>query len=89
MDKPETIGKVEAVLVMPLIFMSGLFFPLSSYPSAVIPWVRALPTTALFEGARRALVAGEMMSMSVLQVSLSALITFVAAVVIFRYKMSE
>ncbi|MEI7816767.1 MAG: ABC transporter permease [Desulfuromonadales bacterium] len=89
MDKPETIGKVEAVLVMPLVFMSGLFFPLSSYPSAVIPWVRALPTTALFEGARRALVAGEMMSMSVLQVSLSALITFVAAVVIFRYKMSE
>ena len=89
MDKPETIGKVEAVLVMPLIFMSGLFFPLSSYPPSVITWVRALPTTALFEGARRALVAGDMQPISVLHVSLSALFMFVAAVFIFRYKMAE
>ena len=89
MDKPETIGKVEAVLVMPLIFMSGLFFPLSSYPPSVIGWVRALPTTALFEGARRALVAGEMLPLPVLQVSMSALLSFVVAVYIFRYKMSE
>ncbi len=89
MDKPETIGKVEAVLVMPLIFMSGLFFPLSSYPPDIIPWVRALPTTALFEGARRALVSGEMMPFASMQIWLSALLTFVAAVYIFNRKMSE
>jgi lipooligosaccharide transport system permease protein len=89
MDKPETIGKVEAVLVMPLIFMSGLFFPLSSYPQPFISWVRLLPTTALFEGARSALIAGEMLSVSALQVTLSAIITFIMAVYIFRYKMSE
>lgn len=89
MDKPETIGKVEAVLVMPLIFMSGLFFPLSSYPVSVVPWVRLLPTTALFEGARRALVVGEIQSAYTLQVMLSALVAFVAAVIIFRRKMAE
>ncbi len=89
MDKPETIGKVEAVLVMPLIFMSGLFFPLSSYPPSVISWVRALPTTALFEGARRILVAGEMQPISALQVSVSAALAFIAAVAIFRKKMAE
>jgi lipooligosaccharide transport system permease protein len=89
MDKPETIGKVEAVLVMPLIFMSGLFFPLSSYPPSLISWVRALPTTALFEGARRALIAGEVLPLFALQVSLSALLAFVAAVFIFRLKMAE
>lgn len=89
MDKPETIGKVEAVLVMPLIFMSGLFFPLSSYPPSVVSWVRLLPTTALFEGARRALVAGDLMMQPQLQVFLSALIMFIAAVLIFRYKMAE
>jgi lipooligosaccharide transport system permease protein len=89
MDKPETIGKVEAVLVMPLIFMSGLFFPLSSYPPSLISWVRALPTTALFEGARRALIAGEVLPLFALQVSLSALLAFVAAVFIFRFKMAE
>jgi lipooligosaccharide transport system permease protein len=89
MDKPETIGKVEAVLVMPLIFMSGLFFPLSSYPSNVIPWVKLLPTTALFEGARRALVTGDVMPGYALQVVLSALVSFIAAVAIFRHKMAE
>ncbi len=89
MDKPETIGKVEAVLVMPLIFMSGLFFPLSSYPDNIISWVRAMPTTALFEGARRALVSGDMSFVQVLHVSISAVFLFVVAVYIFRQKMSE
>lgn len=89
MDKPETIGKVEAVFIMPLIFMSGLFFPLSSYPTAIVPWIRAFPTTALFEGARQALVSGTFPLVYALQVSVTALITFVAAVWIFRRKMSE
>jgi len=89
MDKPETIGKVEAVVVMPLIFMSGLFFPLSSYPENIIPWVRAVPTTALFEGARRALVFGDISLVHVFQVSISAVVLFIASVVIFRRKMSE
>jgi len=89
MDKPETIGKVEAVFIMPLIFMSGLFFPLSSYPSPVIPWVRALPTTALFEGARQALVAGSFHYGFLLQVTVTAAVVFIAAVWIFRWKLSE
>ena len=89
MDKPETIGKVEAVFIMPLIFMSGLFFPLSSYPPAIVPWIRAFPTTALFEGARQALVSGAFPWIFALQVSVTALITFIAAVWIFRWKMAE
>ena len=89
MDKPETIGKVEAVFIMPLIFMSGLFFPLSSYPPAIIPWIRALPTTALFEGARQALVRGDFPLQYALQVSVMALVAFIAAVWIFRLKMSD
>ena len=32
-DKPENIGRVQAVIIVPLIFMSGIFFPLSSYPA--------------------------------------------------------
>jgi lipooligosaccharide transport system permease protein len=74
---------------MPLIFMSGLFFPLSSYPVTVIPWVRALPTTALFEGARQALVGGTLPSTSLVQVAVTALLVFIAAVWIFRRKLSE
>lgn len=89
MDKPETIGKVEAVLVMPLIFMSGLFFPLSSYPEQLLPWVRLLPTTALFEGSRLAMVGGVFQPGFALQVLVMALGAFGAAVAIFRRRMAE
>jgi len=89
MDKPETIGRVEAVLIMPLIFMSGLFFPLSSYPEAVAAVVRYLPTTALFEGARQTIVAGTFSGTFAANISLTAIATFVSAVLIFRRRLSE
>jgi len=89
MDKPETIGRVEAVLIMPLIFMSGLFFPISSYPETVANLVLLLPTTALFEGARQTIVSGSFSYASVLNISLTALASFVAAVLIFRRRLSE
>lgn len=89
MDKPETIGRVEAVFIMPLIFMSGLFFPLSSYPPAVAWLVRLLPTTALFEGARHALVNGDWIVTYGAILYVTALAVFSAAVCTFRYKMSE
>jgi len=89
MDKPETIGRVEAVLIMPLIFMSGLFFPISSYPQGVANLVLLLPTTALFEGARQTIVSGSFSYAYVLNISLTALASFVAAVLIFRRRLSE
>jgi lipooligosaccharide transport system permease protein len=89
MDKPETIGRVEAVLIMPLIFMSGLFFPLSSYPETVAAVVRRLPTTALFEGARQTVVAGTFELPYALNIWLTAMVSFVVAVLIFRRRLSE
>jgi lipooligosaccharide transport system permease protein len=89
LDKPETIGRVEAVLIMPLIFMSGLFFPLSSYPPSIAPFIRLLPTTALFEGARQSMVAGSFSIMYCANLCIFAVLSFVAAVLIFRIKLSE
>ncbi len=89
MDKPETIGRVEAVFIMPLMFMSGMFFPLSSYPAAVLPVIRLLPTTALFEGARLALVSGRFTSAYAVLLYVTAAVLFTLAVGIFRRKMSE
>ena len=89
LDKPETIGRVEAVLIIPLIFMSGLFFPLSSYPPAVAPFIRLLPTTALFEGARQTMVVGSFSIPYCAYLCLSALLPFAAAVLIFRKKLAE
>src|SRR5512137_3147794 len=89
MDKPETIGRVEAVLIMPLIFMSGLFFPLSSYPPAFAPFIRLLPTTALFEGARQIMVIDSFSAIFNVNLWIFAVGTFVAAVQIFRWKLAE
>lgn len=89
LDKPETIGRVEAVLIMPLIFMSGLFFPLSSYPAAIFKFIRLSPVTALFEGSRQAMVRGSFSIPFSVNLCLSAVIAFTAAVLIFRKKLAE
>lgn len=89
MDKPETIGRVEAVLIMPLIFMSGLFFPLTSYPKSVQPFIKALPTTALFDGARQAMVNGSFSPPYSVSLYFSATVAFIISVLIFRKKLAE
>ena len=88
-DKPENIGRIQAVVIMPLIFMSGIFFPLSSYPASVLPFINLLPTTALFEGARRALLNGATGSLHLLILSVAAVVMFVLAVVVFNRKIEE
>jgi lipooligosaccharide transport system permease protein len=69
--------------------MSGLFFPLSSYPSALAPYISLLPTTALFEGARQVMVTGSFSIPFSVNLCLSAAGAFVAAVLIFRKKLAE
>ncbi len=89
LDKPETIGKVQAVVIMPLIFLSGVFFPVSSYPEALRSAVMLIPTTALFEGSRRALLAGALDGGLMAILAVTALVAFAATVAIFNRKMAE
>jgi lipooligosaccharide transport system permease protein len=88
-DKPENIGRIQAVVIMPLIFMSGIFFPLSSYPSSVLPFINLLPSTALFEGARRALLTGATGPLHLAILIVAAVVMFVLAVVVFNRKIEE
>lgn len=88
-DKPENIGRVQAVVIVPLIFMSGIFFPLTSYPAAVIPAIRLLPTTAAFEGARQALLHGVFDPGFALNLAVTATVIFILAVVTFNRWMEE
>ncbi|HEY5974203.1 MAG TPA: ABC transporter permease [Geobacteraceae bacterium] len=88
-DKPENIGRIQAVVIVPLIFMSGVFFPLSSYPSAVLPAIGLLPTTALFEGARQALLTGQLALFPLVNLFFTALIAFAIAVYVFNRKIEE
>ena len=86
-DKPENLGRIEAVVIMPIIFLAGLFFPLSVYPEKVLPYIKALPTTALFDGARIALLGGKVDLAYLIILIISAIISFILAVRIFEKKM--
>jgi lipooligosaccharide transport system permease protein len=88
-DKPENIGRVQSVVIVPLIFMAGIFFPLSSYPASILPVIRLLPTTAVFEGARDALLLGAVPTQYLINLILSAALSFVLAVYTFNRKMAE
>jgi ABC-2 type transport system ATP-binding protein len=56
--KPDNIAQSMTIIVTPLLYLGGLFFPTSSLPNWLEPWVRWLPTTALFSGGRQALLQG-------------------------------
>jgi len=86
-DKPENLGRIEAVVVMPLIFLAGLFFPLSAYPDNVLFYIRAIPTTALLDGARIALLSGRIDLVYLGELAVSAAISFILAVRVFEKKM--
>jgi len=88
-DKPENIGRIQAVVIIPLIFMAGLFFPLSSYPAFLLPVMTLLPTTAIFEGARQALLKGTIDGSSAAILVITAVLIFIAAVYIFNRKIEE
>jgi lipooligosaccharide transport system permease protein len=83
-NKPENIGRVQAVVIVPLIFMSGIFFPLTSYPATLLPAIRLLPTTAAFEGARQALLHGAFESVYAANLAVTAAVIFILAVYIFN-----
>jgi lipooligosaccharide transport system permease protein len=76
-DKPENIGRLQSVVIVPLIFMAGIFFPLSSYPAAIL------------EGARDALLFGAVPPAYLINLVLSAAISFILAVYTFNRKMAE
>ncbi|BCG45263.1 Efflux ABC transporter, permease protein [Citrifermentans bremense] len=88
-DKPENIGRVQSVVIVPLIFMAGIFFPLSSYPASIRPLIDLLPTTAVFEGARDALLEGSIPAPYLVNLIATAAVSFLVAVYTFNRKMSE
>ena len=88
-DKPENIGRVQSVVIVPLVFMAGIFFPLSSYPASILPFIKLLPTTAVFEGARAALLYGAVPPGYLANLVLCATLSFLLAVYTFNRKMAE
>jgi lipopolysaccharide transport system permease protein len=59
------IGQVIGVLVSVLLFMSPIFYPLSSLPTPLKPWLAINPITQVVEGARDVLLWGVVPSVPV------------------------
>jgi lipooligosaccharide transport system permease protein len=53
----------------------------------VLPYIKALPTTALFDGARLALLTGKIDPVYLAELLASAVISFILAVRFFEKKM--
>lgn len=87
--KPDHIAQSQTIFITPLIYLGGLFFPIAALPDWVIPLVRWLPTTALFEGGRSILLKGVIHPFHLFVMFVAAIISFVAATWIFKEKLSE
>ncbi len=89
MDKPEQLGRTYSVLIMPLIFLGGMFFPIQIYPDPIQALVKLLPVTPVFDGARAALVMGNIEWHYLAVLVFYALVSFGLAVYIFNRRIEE
>jgi lipooligosaccharide transport system permease protein len=87
--KPDHIAQSMTLAITPLLYLGGVFFPLSVFPPDVQPWIRLLPTAALFEGAREALLHGTVNFPALGVVLVYGLLAFITTTTIFNRKLSE
>jgi ABC-type polysaccharide/polyol phosphate export permease len=88
--KPDHIANSVVLVITPLLYMSGLFFPLHQLPPALQPYLRWLPTTALFDGGRSAILTGQIPQAHYLPLLwVFAILGFIAATLWFNYKLAE
>lgn len=87
--KPDQIAQTQSIVITPLLYLGGLFFPISAFPAWLLPIVHWLPTTALFDGARTALLHGHFSPDYLWILALSAVGSFFLATYLFNRKLSE
>jgi ABC-type multidrug transport system permease subunit len=54
----QTVGGLINLVLLPMMLLSGVFFPASNFPDAMQPLVKVLPLTALNDGMRAVLNEG-------------------------------
>lgn len=87
--KPDQIAQIQTIVITPLLYLGGLFFPVSIFPAWLQPYIRWLPTTALFEGGRHALLSGAIVPADIILLWGTALLSFWGATALFNRKLSE
>lgn len=87
--KPDHIAQSQTIFITPLLYLGGLFFPISALPGWIQPVVVWLPTTAAFEGGRNLLLHGHVYWPYIAIMWTAAIVSFVCATWLFTEKLSE
>lgn len=87
--KPDNIAQSQSIFITPLLYLGGLFFPITSLPDWIMPVVRWLPTTAVFDGGRSILLHGTIDSHYIVSLLIWAFVTFVLATWWFNTRLAE
>jgi ABC-2 type transport system permease protein len=87
-DTPETAAVIGNVVTFPMMFLSGTFFPVSLFPSWLVPVAHALPLYYVIDGLNDAMLfhnASGALTDAVIVLGL-AIVFFVAAISAFRWR---
>jgi ABC transporter DrrB family efflux protein len=84
----EAVAGLMNVVMLPMWFLSGVFFSAANFPDAMQPFIRALPLTALADALRAMMIDGASLvsqSGEIAIVALWGVVSFGVAVRIFRW----
>jgi len=56
--RPDQIAQIQSIVITPLLYLGGLFFPINRFPQSIQHILMWVPTTAIFEGGRQAFLTG-------------------------------
>ena len=89
LSKPNQIAQVQTIFITPLLYLGGLFFPIHALPDWLLPTVKLLPTTALFDGGRQMLLTGHIPPSYLVVLCISAGLSFVITTWWFNKNLSQ
>ena len=85
----EGMMPIAQLVSLPMMFLSGIFFPIDGLPGVMQPFVKLLPLTFLGDGIRQTMVSGfavHDMWINYLALGLWLAVSFVLAVRLFRWE---
>lgn len=85
----EGMMPIAQLVSLPMMFLSGIFFPIDGLPGVMQPFVKVLPLTFLGDGIRQTMVSGfavNDMWINYLALGLWLVLSFVFAVRLFRWE---
>jgi len=84
----QTVGGLINLVLLPMMLLSGVFFPASNFPDAMQPLVKVLPLTALNDGMRAVLNEGAGLAAVAPQaavLAVTSILAFGLALKLFRW----